>query len=265
MNSNKIIKRLKEDYDFLESNNYNVFGVFLQGSQNYELDYEKSDIDTKSIVIPSLDDILLNKKAVSTTHILETNEHLGITDIRLMFDHFRKQKINFVEILFTKFFYINPEYQDLADRLFKNNEAIVHYNKNLMVNCIVGTMLEKKAALTHRYPSLAEIIDKYGYDGKQLHHIIRLEEFLRRYIAGEKFSDCLIPTNKEYLIEVKSNKGLYTKEKAQKLAVEYIEKAEKCKKEFLLNNTETTNPAVDELLNSVLLEAFKRNIKKNLM
>ena len=47
-----IFKRIKEHYNFIKDK-YEVMGIFLQGSQNYELDiYDKdykSDIDTKAI------------------------------------------------------------------------------------------------------------------------------------------------------------------------------------------------------------------------
>lgn len=45
-------------------------GLFLQGSQNYKLDYEDSDIDTKAIVLPSFSDFVLTRKPVSTTHVI---------------------------------------------------------------------------------------------------------------------------------------------------------------------------------------------------
>ena len=77
-----------------------LLGIIIQGSQNYNLDIYtdeyKSDIDTKAIVIPSLEDVVMNKKPISTTHILSNNEHLDIKDIRLYFDAFKKQNINFV-------------------------------------------------------------------------------------------------------------------------------------------------------------------------
>ena len=44
-------------------------GLFLQGSQNYNLDYEGSDIDTKAIMLPSFSDFVLNAKPLSTTYI----------------------------------------------------------------------------------------------------------------------------------------------------------------------------------------------------
>lgn len=36
-----------------------ILGIFIQGSQNYGLDYSGSDIDTKCIVLPTLEDICL--------------------------------------------------------------------------------------------------------------------------------------------------------------------------------------------------------------
>ena len=58
-----IMKRLQDHYD--EALQYfpedRIVGVFLQGSQNYGLDYEGSDVDTKLIVVPTFKDICLNK------------------------------------------------------------------------------------------------------------------------------------------------------------------------------------------------------------
>ena len=64
-----ILKVLQERYDFVNEQYGNVMAVFLNGSQNYNLAYEDSDIDCKAIILPSLEDVILNKKAVSTTII----------------------------------------------------------------------------------------------------------------------------------------------------------------------------------------------------
>ena len=45
----------------LEDRGLTVVGIFLYGSQNYNLDYEGSDIDLKAIVIPNINDIVFNK------------------------------------------------------------------------------------------------------------------------------------------------------------------------------------------------------------
>ena len=71
LDESKIQKRLESDYQYITSLGHEVLGVFLQGSQNYGLSYEGSDIDTKAIIVPSFNDFVLNKKMVSTTEILE--------------------------------------------------------------------------------------------------------------------------------------------------------------------------------------------------
>ena len=81
-----------------------VLGTFYQGSGNYGLDYKDSDVDTKCLIIPTLKEIALAKQPISTTHIRENNEHIDLKDIRLYLQTFRKQNLNFLEILFTKYY-----------------------------------------------------------------------------------------------------------------------------------------------------------------
>ena len=102
----KISKQLYDDAQYLRKEGFEVFGVFLQGSQNYGLSYEGSDIDTKSIILPSFRDLCLNKKEFSTTHVRKNGSHLDIKDIRGMFACFLKSNINFLEIIFTDYYRI---------------------------------------------------------------------------------------------------------------------------------------------------------------
>ena len=60
----------------------------LTGSQNYNLDTPESDYDTKLIVLPSWKDIVKDKEAISTTCIMDNQEHIGFTDIRKMMNIF---------------------------------------------------------------------------------------------------------------------------------------------------------------------------------
>jgi hypothetical protein len=181
-----------------------IVGVFLQGSQNYGLDYEGSDIDTKCIVLPTLEDLIFNRKPVSTTHVLPNEEHLDLKDVRLYFQTFRKQNLNFMEILFTKYKIVNPTYEYFWDKLVANNEMIARYNPVGAVKTMKGIAMEKYHAMEHRYPSKVELIDSIGYDPKQLHHLLRVEEYIKRYVNGENYADCLMSNQSDYLREVKS-------------------------------------------------------------
>lgn len=52
LDKNKIQKRLESDYQYVTSLGHEVLGVFFQGSQNYGLSYEGSDIDNIALANP---------------------------------------------------------------------------------------------------------------------------------------------------------------------------------------------------------------------
>ena len=172
-----IMNNLKEKWDYLKNNDYKVVALFLQGSQNYNLDvYDddyKSDIDAKAIVLPSLKDIVLNKTPISTTIVLENNEHIDVKDIRVMKDMFIKQNISYIELLFTKYYIIDENYKDYFEKLFSMRNEIASINRNQFIKCFKGMSMEKLKAMEHPYPTIIDKINKYGYDPKQLHHIVR--------------------------------------------------------------------------------------------
>lgn len=256
-------KRLIEDYEYVQSLGYNVLGVMVQGSDNYCLSYSGSDIDTKAILIPSFADFVLNRKPVSTTLILPSSEHIDIKDIRLMHGCFRKQNINFIEILFTKYRYINPEYEVIYQPMFDNNERIAHYNNYAAVNCIAGMVYEKHKAMEHPYPTLIEKIEKYGYDNKQLHHIIRCEEFLKRYINGVPYAECLIPTDPQHLIDIKAS-YIYSLDEAREIADNCEEIVKQVKQQYMDTHEVVVDHEVEAIMNDVLINVLKHAFKKEI-
>ena len=111
------------------------------------------------------------------------------------------------------------KYKDIIQPLFDNAEEIAHINKNQAIRCMAGMSKEKLKALKHPYPTIVDKINKYGYDPKQLHHILRMNDFIKKYAILEKpYKECLIPDNKEYLIQIK--KGILSEDEATKLAIE---------------------------------------------
>ena len=260
-----IMQRLQEHYN--EALEYfpedRIVGIYYQGSGNYGLDYEGSDVDTKLIVIPTLEDIIFARKPVSTTHVRDNDEHIDFKDIRLMFQTFRKCNLNFTEILFTKYKIINPLYKEQWDRVVANNEMIARYDEVAAVRTMKGIALEKYHAMEHSYPSKAEIIDKYGVDNKQTHHLFRVEEYLKRFINGERYADCLISKQAEYLKNVKTH-GYLSLEEARVLAKESLDRVCAMADKFREEHIETVNEEVDELLNDVQKEIMLIAIKKEI-
>ena len=59
----------------------NLIGVFLYGSQNYNVYTESSDIDTKAIYVPTLDQLAFGNGKDSTTLFLDNDEHCELMTI----------------------------------------------------------------------------------------------------------------------------------------------------------------------------------------
>ena len=260
-----IIERVQEHYEEAKTliNSNHIVGIFYQGSGNYGLDYEGSDVDTKCITTPTFKEIALNKKPLSTTHIRENDEHIDLKDIRLYIQTFRKQNLNFLEILYTPYFYLpNENFVVQWNRLVEKREDITHYDPVRSVKSMMGIASEKYFAMEHHYPARMKWIDKYGYDPKQLHHLLRVEEYLQRYIAGESYEACLTPKYPEYLKQVKE--GLHSLEAARKLAKAAYENIHQTCDYFIEQNKDKPiNKKIDELLDDVAYEIMKISIKED--
>lgn len=215
------LKRLRPEYTFVM--------IALQGSQNYNLDIYsdeyKSDIDTIAVVLPTFKDFVNNNKMISETLVLDSNEHIDCKDIRLLFELFKKQNIKYLEILFTDFRIINPLFRKEVIKLYEDSEEIAHYHIDKLIRTTFGMAMEKHKAMEHPYEGLKDKIEKYGYDPKQLHHIIRLSEFLYQYCTNGSFKFAIDSKNYskeiyELLMEVKTRK--YNLKEAREMAENYI-------------------------------------------
>lgn len=268
MNREEFIKkRVKEHYQYLTENyDYEIVYLALQGSQNYGLDvYDKdykSDVDTKAIVLPSFEDFVYNRKPVSETIVLPNNEHIDVKDIRIMFDTFKKQNINFIEILFSKYSITNPKYEDEINYLIENAELIAHFNYNQALKCMAGMSKEKLKALQHPYPTIIDKIEKFGYDPKQLHHILRMNDFIKKYVSGKSYKECLIPDNKDYLIKIK--KGILPCCEAVRLANQVDTDTYTIKVENLLEEKKV-NSFVIEVLDKVKYDCMYKKFKEDIL
>jgi len=241
-----------------------IVGVFLQGSQNYGLDYEDSDVDTKCIITPTFKEIALARNPLSTTHIRANNEHIDLKDIRLYIQIFRKQNLNFLEILYTPYFYLpNYNFEEQWKRLVTHREEITHYDSVRSVKSMMGVASERYFAMEHHYPSRMFWIEKYGYDPKQLHHLLRISEFLDRYIAGEPYGNCLVSNQAEYLVDVK--KGYFDLDEARDIAnTTYSNIHEKCDVFITAHKNDKVDKNVDELLDDVAYQIMRISAENEL-
>lgn len=242
-----------------------ILGIFVQGSQNYGLDYAGSDIDTKCIVLPTLEDICLNKTATSYTHVRENNEHIDFKDLRVIATDFRKQNINFLEVLFTKYKIVNEDYADLFQPMFDHAEDIARYDNYRFIRATAGMSMEKHKALTLDRPSQHEEIVKYGWATKQLHHTDRLNLFIKRWVAGEPFADCLIDPRGEAMSYMKQyGHCIKTLEQAKVICKEYDDETNAIKEEYIATHEHVINENVGNMIDKVVINIIRESLKKEL-
>lgn len=168
----------------------NILGIFYQGAANYGLDTANSDVDTKCLIIPTVEDLAFNKKPVSYTHVLDNNEHIDFKDVRLYMNEFRKQNINFLEILYTDYYYVNPKYQSFWNKLISKRDEIAHYDEFRALNSMLGMMQNEINRMFKPTESRKEVVEKFGYDPKCFSHLNRLRLFYNYYL-NIPYSVCL--------------------------------------------------------------------------
>ncbi len=265
-NDNKIMERLREHYEaalqLFPADR--IVGIFLYGSQNYRLDTPESDIDTKCVVVPSFKDICNNAQLVSFTHVLENNEHIEFKDVRLMLGEFLKQNMNFVEILFTKYRIVNERYAPIWDQLVEHNEQIARYDRIRTVRVMAGMASKKFKGMQHPTKGREAIVAKFGYDPKQLHHMIRIKLFEEMYTKEVPYAEAMVPPDRERSHFVWVKNGGYTAEEAEKVAVTVMRDIYTIADSFAAYAPKEPNRYIETLLGKVKEEILFVGMKSEL-
>jgi len=195
-----IMQTLKKYKDHAEAQGLIVYAIGLKGSQNYNLSDEESDVDANLVFIPTLAQ-LRNQKSVKFTF---DEGEVTCHDIYSFAHIVAKGNPQWIEVCQTEHII-----GDLS--LFK------HFNLN--PSALKGMLMEKVHAFDKLYPSRAKYIKQFGYDPKQLHHIIRLYDTLELGVKVLSYGG----TQRDWMMKIKRG-TLLTKEEAFILRDEYVAK-----------------------------------------
>ena len=256
INETILYNRLKRQLNEALNSNHDIYDWFViasNGSMNYGLDDKYSDIDSKLLVIPSLHDLVFNKRQNYLHEMLDNKEHVEIKDIALYMKTILKQNINFVETLFAKGAIVNPKYQKYWHILQEHREEIARYDENRACQCMLGMMKQKREQMTKPTPGRQESIDMIGYDAKSFHHLMRLAMFMRSYLNGLSYKECLSERGiLEYNMLISAKNGNYYFDDAILMSDEYIEDAEKLMQQYEFDIDEGKKKYVEGLLDGVV-------------
>ena len=239
-----INKAIKEHLEAVLEEGYNesqILGIFLYGSQNYGTNISSSDVDTKCILIPTLEDLCLRRPVSKEIH-LENGEHCEVKDIREIVANFRKQNINFLEILYTPYFWINQMYEKVwFDCLVNNREFISYYDMNKALQSICGQAIHT--------------LKQDKTNGKKVSNGLRLYWFLKEYLDGNDYNKCI------YLDE---DRRKILKDLKNKSKIKDIKQVDELIYNFEIFKTLTINPIcdktsneIDDIMNNFILAAVR--------
>ena len=256
-----ILNILLEKSNIVKKLGYQPVYIALRGSQNYNLDiYTKeyqSDIDAVCYIVPDKQSLIRGDNKISITHICDDNSHIEIKDIRLLIELCQKTNIVFLETLCTDYFIIfRLENRRLINEIRNQINILARGNIERLLKTTKGMFMQKKADLYKDYPNQHDIIEKYGYAPKQLHHMCRLVVFLRTMsVENLDYKESIICSN-----DVDSYSLIDLKTKAMPLDnVKMLD--EKCTEDFLeiynimenrfKNNLEDFNNSMEIISNNI--------------
>lgn len=263
----KVEKVLKDAFEFVESLGYNVWAVNLYGSQNYKMDTPQSDYDFKALVFPSFEDVVSIAKPVSKVYTYGGGQ-VDVKDVRLMFGEYKKQNCQFLETLFTDFYWAAPEYREEWEQVRALAPLVARADINRHLNAICGMAMEKIHALCHPYESKVDLLREHGYDSKQLSHAYRLGYMMDKYMAGADYKSLLVPSEDELkvLMGLKLYRPQLSVEEAKEMGDAKVKEMHDKKAAYVAAHPDlAVNEETYAKLDAVKLGVLKRVFKAELL
>lgn len=165
-----ILAAVRRHHDAVTAKGYLVVMTSLVGSQNYDLDDENSDIDTFSLVFPSLNDLAKAKEPYSGLFELDDG-HCDIKDIRLALNLLKKTSPNSVEYFISKYKIYNPKFDTILCEYLDDNSRMWS-----MTHCNYEHMLYAMAGMAH------QLTKRNMPAGKRFSHALRLYDMYYHFM-----------------------------------------------------------------------------------
>lgn len=189
-----------------------VIGAFAYGSMNYNLyDPEKSDVDTKLIILPSKEDLFYSQYASFSSgrgEIRIDNEICSTKDIRVFLRELKKGCITSMELLYTPFSCLNPQHEKFWKEILQANRENICY-------------ADKKQVLNSTLHNAQSSLRKKELKSKDIASALRLTTFCKKYLDSMPIQNCLMMEGEEEVAQwIKSVKyGEYSSDELRAWAV----------------------------------------------
>lgn len=196
---------LREAQRFAQAQGYACAYLAVYGSQNYGLALDtaayRSDLDVKCAVLPNLS-MLAREESVPPATLEWQGGQIEIKDARRFAEVCAKRNPSYLETLLTPH-YLAPSaafesIRALAQPLLSDDPAA-------FLQACRGQGAMKRKNLCHPFPAAMEKIRRWGYDGKQAHHMYRLLLIMRRFEQTGRYALAAPEEEKAFLLALKRN------------------------------------------------------------
>lgn len=179
--------------------NKEIFGIFLFGSQNYNLADEESDIDVYCLVFPDHDNSSL---MAPEEYKMPNDERIEFIDIRTFLMNLIGGNLTYLELLTTSNYIVKSKYAFYWSQLRAHANDIAYADPE-------NTFLEIKHFIVDNYirfmtkAASPDNLKKYGFAPKQAAHVLRGYEILQRYNSREDVYKIFITERQPFIYSVK--------------------------------------------------------------
>lgn len=188
MTYSQIIHRLQAHQDyvyrqlFLNRNKdeigWTILCTCLRGSQNYGLDHKDSDVDSVTIIVPTISTVVFSK-TYSKEYTLD-EEKLTVVDIRTYIEQLKKGNPALLETAYTDYFVVsNQDYSSYKEELREIGKELLYCQPKATAFSVIGNI----------FSCLKKCNTENNYDSKFLCNAYRLYEWLREYLKDELVFD----------------------------------------------------------------------------
>lgn len=146
----------------------------LYGSQNYGTATSQSDVDTKTIVLPSFEDLVMGNSNFAYELRMPDGSLCNVLSLQSLGRNLIKGSINFVELLFTDYVVIAEEGQEIYGWLKQQREVLARVNPNGALHACMGHLMRNH----HVY------LKHDTNENKAVANIVRLSKFMQSYASN---------------------------------------------------------------------------------
>lgn len=263
---NKIINKLASHYKIVEKMGHIVVGAFLYGPQNYTFTLKEKDtyrVRSKVLVIPSITN-LLDRSTYEIQEFDEGEDTIEIIDVNTLLNAWKNGNLQMMEILYTDYTSINPQYASTIYELKKLNSQISTMNPNGFITTCKNLA---QAALSEIELPISTDKEKIRI-GESLYEAYRINFILQDFLEkGHTFQQALyeVPDWLKQLRELQNIDGTPMDDE------EILRKAKQCNDlisvriETLSADTTLDAPAHSAETNQLITQACSELIESGLM